>query len=116
MRAFVVVVLRPGADLCSGFVGEVPAASAVEPAERHLCAGGRRNRRVDARRLGWACVVVLDPIAQLIRAHVLAAERIHANDTTVPVLAKKKTKTGRIWVYPRDDRPFGGAELNALPE
>ena len=39
---------------------------------------------------------------------MLAAERIHADDTTVPVLAKGKTETGRFWVYVRDDRPFGG--------
>ena len=42
-------------------------------------------------------------------AHVLAAERLHGDDTTVPVLAKTgKTITGRCWVYVRDDRPFGG--------
>jgi transposase len=39
---------------------------------------------------------------------VLAAERLHVDDTTVPVLAKMKTRTGRLWVYARDDRPFGG--------
>jgi transposase len=44
----------------------------------------------------------------LIRAYVFAAERIHADDTTVPVLAKGKTRTGRLWTYVRDDRPFGG--------
>jgi transposase len=44
----------------------------------------------------------------LIRAHVFAAERIHADDTTVPVLAKGKTRTGRLWTYVRDDRPFAG--------
>ena len=44
----------------------------------------------------------------LIRDHVLAAERIHGDDTTVPVLAKGKTITGRLWTYVRDDRPFGG--------
>ena len=38
----------------------------------------------------------------------MAAERLHGDDTTVPVLAKGKTDTGRIWVYARDDRPFGG--------
>ena len=38
----------------------------------------------------------------------LAAERIHGDDTTVPVLAKSKTVTGRLWTYVRDDRPFGG--------
>ena len=42
-------------------------------------------------------------------AHVMAAERLHADDTTVPVLAKGKTDTGRCWVYVRDDKPFGGA-------
>ena len=43
-----------------------------------------------------------------IEAHVFAAERVHGDDTTVPVLAKGKTITGRCWVYVRDDRPFGG--------
>jgi transposase len=37
----------------------------------------------------------------------MSAERIHADDTTVSVLAKLKTVTGRIWTYVRDDRPFG---------
>jgi transposase len=36
--------------------------------------------------------------------------RIHGDDTTVPVLAKVKTRTGRIWTYVRDDRPFGGTD------
>lgn len=44
----------------------------------------------------------------LIEAHVLAADRLHADDTTVPILARGKTDTGRIWTYVRDDRPFGG--------
>ena len=57
-----------------------------------------------------ASVVALDPIIQLIVAHVFGADRIHADDTTVPVLAKMKTVTGRIWTYVRDDRPFGGTD------
>jgi transposase len=57
-----------------------------------------------------ACVVALDPIIQALWVHVLSAERIHADDTTVPVLAKMKTVTGRIWTYVRDDRPFGGKD------
>ena len=48
------------------------------------------------------------PLYRLIEAHVLAAERLHGDDTTVPILAKGKTITGRIWTYVRDDRPFGG--------
>src|ERR1700757_605217 len=57
-----------------------------------------------------SCVVALDPVIQAIRSYVLNAERIHADDTTVPVLAKLKTVTGRIWTYVRDDRPFGGTD------
>ena len=48
------------------------------------------------------------PLYRQIEAHVLCAERIHGDDTTVPILAKGKTVTGRIWTYVRDDRPFGG--------
>ena len=55
-----------------------------------------------------ACAAALKPVYELIKAHVFAAERIHGDDTTVPVLAKVKTRTGRIWTYVRDDRPFGG--------
>jgi transposase len=50
----------------------------------------------------------LAPLNALIDAHVLAAERLHGDDTTVPVLARGKTITGRVWTYVRDDRPFGG--------
>jgi len=50
------------------------------------------------------------PLNDVIRTHVFAAERIHADDTTVPVLAKDKTRTGRLWTYVRDDRPFGGPD------
>ncbi|MGO8425389.1 IS66 family transposase [Rhizobium ruizarguesonis] len=55
-----------------------------------------------------ACTAVLKPLHGLIEAHVLAAERLHGDDTTVPILAKGKADTGRIWTYVRDDRPFGG--------
>ena len=57
-----------------------------------------------------ACAVALKPLHDLIVAHVLAAERLHADDTPVPVLAKGKTDTGRAWVYVRDDRPFAGPD------
>jgi len=55
-----------------------------------------------------ACTANLSPLLALIRAHVMAAERLHGDDTTVPVLAKGKTSTGRLWTYVRDDRPFAG--------
>ena len=55
-----------------------------------------------------ACSATLAPLVTLIGAHVMVAGRIHGDDTTVPVLAKGKTITGRLWTYVRDDRPFGG--------
>jgi transposase len=55
-----------------------------------------------------ACTANLAPLMALIDDHVLAAARLHGDDTTVPVLARGKTITGRVWTYVRDDRPFGG--------
>ena len=54
------------------------------------------------------------PLVEAVGAHVMAAERVHADDTTVPVLdpGRGKTKTGRLWCYARDDRAFAG---NAAP-
>jgi transposase len=57
-----------------------------------------------------ACCAVLAPLLRRVEAHVFAAERLHGDDTIVPVLAKGKTDTGRCWVYVRDDRPFGGRD------
>ncbi len=57
-----------------------------------------------------ACTALLMPLYELTKAHVFAAERIHGDDTTVPVLAKVKTRTGRLWTYVRDDQPFGGKD------
>ena len=55
-----------------------------------------------------ACCAVLSPLIERIEAHVFAAQRLHGDDTTVPVLARGKTDLGRCWVYVRDDRPFSG--------
>ncbi len=57
-----------------------------------------------------AGATALMPLFKRLEAHVLAASRLHGDDTTVPVLAKGKTDTGRLWTYVRDDRPFGGAD------
>jgi transposase len=57
-----------------------------------------------------ACCAVLAPLLRRVEAHVFAAERLHGDDTTVPVLAKGKTITGRLWTYVRDDRPFAGPD------
>lgn len=55
-----------------------------------------------------ACAAALRPIHQLIEAHVLAAGRLHGDDTTVPILAPVRANVGRLWTYVRDDRPFDG--------
>jgi transposase len=55
-----------------------------------------------------AAAATLMPLVEAIREHVFDAERIHADDTTVPVLDIGKTRTGRLWTYVRDDRPFAG--------
>src|SRR6202795_3075415 len=52
---------------------------------------------------------LLSPLVEALRRHVLAGQKLHADDTPVPVLAPGlgKTKTGRLWTYVRDDRPTG---------
>ena len=55
------------------------------------------------------CSALLRPLIERLRQHVLTGEKLHADDTPVPVLAPGdgKTKTGRLWTYVRDDRPAG---------
>jgi transposase len=76
-------------------------------AERYTREGVPFSLSTLADQVGAGCAV-LDPILKRIEGHVFAAERLHGDDTTVPVLAKGKTDTGRCWVYVRDDRPFAG--------
>lgn len=83
------------------------------PLNRQSTAYGREGIDLSVSTLAdWvgACAAALMPIVELVRAHVFAAERIHADDTTVPVLAAGKTRTGRLWTYVRDDQPFGGQD------
>ena len=53
---------------------------------------------------------LLRPLVEAVGTYVMTADRVHADDTTVPVLdpGRGHTKTGRLWCYVRDDRPFGG--------
>src|ERR1700757_4796690 len=83
------------------------------PLNRQSAAYAREGVELDVSTLAdWvgAAAATLTPLNEVIRAHVFAAERIHADDTTVPVLAKGKTRIGRLWTYVRDDRPFGGPD------
>jgi transposase len=81
------------------------------PLNRQSAAFAREGIELDTSTLAdWVggCAAALDPVLAELRRHVLAAGRLHVDDTTVPVLAKTKTRTGRLWTYVRDDRPFGG--------
>lgn len=81
------------------------------PLNRQSAAFAREGVEIEVSTLAdWvgACAAALEPILAELRGHVLAAERLHVDDTTVKVLAKIKTRTGRLWVYVRDDRPFSG--------
>jgi transposase len=57
------------------------------------------------------CSRLLEPLVEALRRHVMSAAKLHTDDTPVPVLApgRGKTKTGRLWTYVRDDRPWGDA-------
>src|SRR3954452_5169686 len=58
----------------------------------------------------------LEPLWQLLRRHVMSSTRIFADDTTLPVLdpGRGRTKTGRLWGYAVDDRPWGGSTPPAV--
>lgn len=76
-------------------------------AERFAREGVPLSLSTLADQVGTAAAV-LKPLHDLIAAHVMAADRLHGDGTPVPVLAKGKTDTGRLWVSVRDDRPFAG--------
>jgi transposase len=76
-------------------------------AERYALEGVPIALSTMADAVGSVCAA-LDPLRRLVESHVMAAERLHADDTIVPVLAEGKTDIGRCWIYLRDDRPFGG--------
>ena len=76
--------------------------------ERYALEGVTISLSTVCEMVGTACAV-LDPLLRLVEKHVMAAERLHGDDTTVPVLAAGKTDTGRCWTYVRNDTAFGGA-------
>jgi len=77
--------------------------------------GVELNRSLLAKWVGHSAAL-LQPLVDTLRRHVMAATKLHADDTPVPVLApgNGKTKTGRLWVYVRDDRTSGDATPPAV--
>lgn len=59
---------------------------------------------------------LLRPLVAALRRYVLDTEKLHGDDTPIPVLSpgKGKTATGRLWTYVRDDRPAGSSEAPAV--
>lgn len=55
---------------------------------------------------------LLEPLIDSLSSYVFAGDKLHADDTPVPVLAPGRgtTKTGRLWTYVRDDRPAGSTQ------
>jgi transposase len=99
----------------AGTVGSRPGLqiwrpSAVVSTTRDLCSGrsGARERSTMASWVGGVSRL-LEPSVEALRRYVMAAQKLHADDTPVPVLApgNGKTQTGRLWTYVRDDRPAG---------
>ena len=87
------------------------------PLTRQSAIYAREGVEIDVSTLAdWvgAATASLMPMVLEVRTHVFAAQRLHGDDTTVPVLAKKRTKIGRVWGYVRDDRPFGGPDPPAV--
>jgi transposase len=83
------------------------------PLTRQSATYAREGIELDVSTLAdWvgASAATLMPLVEAVRSHVFAAERLHADDTTVPVLDVGRTRTGRLWTYVRDDRPFAGAD------
>lgn len=80
--------------------------------ERH---GARIERSTLAGWIGGACWW-LEPLQVRMAAHVFAAGRVFADDTPVPVLdpGRGRTRTGRFWVYVRDDRSWAGTDPPAV--
>jgi len=54
----------------------------------------------------------LEPLRTRLAEQVFASQKLFADDTTIPVLdpGRGRTRTGRLWVYARDDRPWGGTD------
>jgi transposase len=62
------------------------------------------------------CFRLLDPLVDALARYVTSAQKLHADDTPVPVLdpGRGRAKTGRLWTYVRDDRPAASEAAPAV--
>lgn len=97
-----------------GLLAQVIVAKYADHSPLYRQQGIYRRAGVDLDRAtlaGWIADAarLLEPLAGAIGRYVLQAEKVHGDDTPVPVLdpGRGRTKTGRLWTYVRDDRPAG---------
>lgn len=105
----------------AGLLAHVAVAKYCDHQPLHRQAEQYARQDIDLSRSTLADMVgqtasLLRLVVEALARHILAGERLHADDTVVPVLAPGlgRTKTGRVWTYVRDDRPFGGAAAVAV--
>jgi transposase len=103
-----------------GLLAHVLVSKYCDHAPLHRLSGIFAREGVDIDRstmAGWVaqCEALLDPLVAALGRYVLAGDKVHADDTPVPVLepGRGRTKTGRLWVYVRDDRPAASTDAPA---
>jgi transposase len=94
--------------LVSKYCDHLPLYRQSQIFARH---GVELNRSTLANWVGGA-VWWLEPLQARLAEHVFASQVLFADDTPIPVLdpGRGRTKTGRLWVYARDDRPWCGPD------
>ncbi len=94
--------------LVSKYCDHIPLYRQSQIFARH---GVELNRSTLANWVGGAAWW-LEPLRARLAEQVFASQKLFADDTTIPVLdpGRGRTRTGRLWVYARDDRPWGGTD------
>lgn len=94
--------------LVSKYCDHLPLYRQAQILGRH---GVEIDRSTLANWVGGACWW-LEPLQARLAGHVFGSGKIFADDTPIPVLdpGRGRTKTGRLWVYARDDRPWNGPD------
>jgi len=94
--------------LVSKYCDHTPLYRQTQIFARH---GVELDRSTLANWVGGACWW-LEPLHARLATHLLGSVKIFADDTSIPVLdpGRGRTKTGRLWVYARDDRPWNGPD------
>ena len=86
-----------------------------QPLYRQSAIAARDGVTLDRASMGrWVgqCEALCAPLTEALRRYTVAAAKLHADDTPIPVLSpgNRKTRTGRLWVYVRDDRRSGSTQ------